>query len=334
MEIGGAVQDKYIQVMLSYPRNAEERVECLLSLTDYLGSEIYDAEELQRTLAEAPEWELADAQELLTAAFIELGQEERSDCCSASSFIYQRLYFEDSPRGWAACRAFLATCEAPDMVAVGLCVSEPQTLDNAGWETAWQVFYHPFQIGNILVTPAWENPETASETVIRIWPGMAFGTGTHASTALLLELLQQVDCRKKRVLDVGCGSGILAIAAKKRGAAQVEAMDIDTDALASCRENVRLNAVDVQLSTSDLLEKADGVYDIIFANLLKPLILRMLPDVGAHLASDGALLLSGLLAKEEAEICRALGRYDLRAVRVTKQGEWAAFLVKRKEATA
>lgn len=322
------MQLQYLQVLLSYPRNAQDLADRLLSLSNYLGSEVYDADEIRHALAEAPEWELADVDEILAAVTFD-GVEKKTLDGPDEEFVYQRIYFEDSSTGRTDCARFLKECKTPRAVDAGLQVHTPQILENAGWETAWQEFYHAFSIGEILVTPAWETPEASAETVIRIWPGMAFGTGTHASTALLLELLQEVDCRKKRVLDVGCGSGILAIAAKKRGAAQVEAMDIDTDALVSCRENVQLNAVDVQLSTSDLLEKADGVYDIIFANLLKPLILRMLPDVGAHLTSDGTLLLSGLLAKEEAEICSALDRYDLRAVCVTKQGEWAAFLVKR-----
>ena len=174
------------------------------------------------------------------------------------------------------------------------------------WDEFWRAQFLPLSFAERLwVVPSWRPPPPGAELVITLDPGMAFGTGTHPTTALCLEwLATRADLRDKRVLDYGCGSGILAIAACKLGAAFVAAIDIDPDACRVTRENAALNKCDdIQIGNPDQLP-ADR-FDVVVANLLLKPVLALEPVFAAVLDSSGRLGLSGLLSEQCPRVLEA-----------------------------
>ena len=209
------------------------------------------------------------------------------------------------------------------------------TLDTAGveqedWENGWKAFYHAMTIGNRLaVVPSWETMDT-DRAVLRLDPGMAFGTGTHETTSLCLEALDQLVQGGERVLDIGTGSGILAIAALKLGAAGAEGVDIDPMCVRTAGENAQLNGVDGKLKVlvGDLSDKATGKYDIITANIVANAILHLAPCVPGLLAEGGVFIASGIIDAREEEVCAGLAAAGLKVAEVRRQGGWVAILCK------
>ncbi|MGD9560482.1 MAG: 50S ribosomal protein L11 methyltransferase [Oscillospiraceae bacterium] len=195
------------------------------------------------------------------------------------------------------------------------------------WENAWKKHYHPLEIGRRLaVVPSWEAYPTA-RTVLKLDPGMAFGTGTHETTALCLEALDALVQGGERVLDVGCGSGILAVAALLLGAAQAHGIDIDPMAVRTAQENARLNAVDDRFfaEAGDLAATARGPYQLITANIIADAIIRLAPGIPPLLAPTGVFIASGVIDSREAEVAQALAAQGL-ATEVRRKGGWVAFV--------
>ena len=159
---------------------------------------------------------------------------------------------------------------------------------------------------------------------------MAFGTGTHETTALCLAALDELVKGGERVLDIGTGSGILAIAALKLGAAEAEGVDIDPMCVRTAGENAQLNSVDGKLKVlvGDLSDKATGKYDIITANIVANAILHLAPCVPALLAEGGTFIASGIIDAREEEVCAGLAAAGLKVAEVRRQGGWVAILCK------
>ena len=203
-------------------------------------------------------------------------------------------------------------------------------VEQQDWETAWKAYYHALPIGKRLaIVPSWEEYPT-DRIVIRLDPGMAFGTGTHETTALCLAALDELVKGGERVLDIGTGSGILAIAALKLGAAGAEGVDIDPMCVRTAGENARLNGVDGKLKVlvGDLSDKATGKYDIITANIVANAILHLAPCVPALLAEGGTFIASGIIDAREEEVCAGLAAAGLKVAEVRRQGGWVAILCK------
>jgi ribosomal protein L11 methyltransferase len=174
------------------------------------------------------------------------------------------------------------------------------TLADQDWVRTSQAQFAPLLVGKRLwVGPTWREPP-AGRIAVRIDPGLAFGTGSHASTRLVLSFLEKTICGGERVLDYGCGSGILAIAAARLGAARVDAVDLDPEAVETTRANAHANAVEVRAALPDALPAAD--YDVVVANILaQPLI--VLAPLLAQRAKR--LALSGILESQGEEVARA-----------------------------
>lgn len=203
-------------------------------------------------------------------------------------------------------------------------------VEQQDWETAWKAYYHALPIGQRLaIVPSWEEYPT-DRIVIRLDPGMAFGTGTHETTALCLAALDELVRGGERVLDIGTGSGILAIAALKLGAAGAEGVDIDPMCVRTAGENAQLNGVDGKLKVlvGDLSDKATGKYDIITANIVANAILHLAPCVPALLAEGGTFIASGIIDAREEEVCAGLAAAGLKVAEVRRQGGWVAILCK------
>ena len=206
-------------------------------------------------------------------------------------------------------------------------------LDERNWAERWKEFFKPLPIGKrILVAPSWENVSSLPprDILIRIDPGMAFGVGGHSTTALALELLEDVLKGGEKVADVGTGSGILAIAAVKLGATKVVAIDADAKVVAVARENSHQNSVGdrIYVICGDRLGPVNDKYDIIVANISTREVSSMIPDSMSYLRTDGRLILSGILGRELPEIQDELKRNDLTVLRALKDKEWASVVAR------
>ncbi len=203
------------------------------------------------------------------------------------------------------------------------------------WATSWKAFYHTTRIGRrMVIVPMWEDyEEQPGDVVIKMDPGMAFGTGTHETTRLVIELLERYTTPGCRMLDVGCGSGILAICASKLGAGICRAYDIDPVAVRVANENIEASGqTNITCAQSDLLrhvDLSDGPYDVITANIVSDIIIRMAPDVAAYMKADATLLASGIIIERADEVITALEANGLRVVDRLVDNGWAALVVKK-----
>ena len=212
----------------------------------------------------------------------------------------------------------------------------PYTVRTAGvaqedWQNGWRKYYHPMEIGRRLaVVPSWQAYDT-DRVKLLLDPGLAFGTGGHETTSLCLEALDELTAGGERVLDIGTGSGILAIAALKLGAACAEGVDIDPVAVRTACENAALNGVAGQFTglVGDLSDKASGTYQIITANIVANAIISLAPAVPGLLAEGGHFIASGIIDTRAQEVAEALAKAGLTiAQRKDKRG-WVCFVCTR-----
>lgn len=201
-----------------------------------------------------------------------------------------------------------------------------EQVDDQDWATAWKAYYKPERIGEkVVVCPSWETYEPApDDVVIMLDPGMAFGTGKHPTTALCVRELEATVRPGMRVLDVGTGSGILSVAAAKLGAGEVVAVDLDPVAVGVARENVDVNGVGgiVTVREGDLATGLAGRFDIIVANIIADVILRLLPDVPGLLAPGGRFIGCGIIDERRRDVERAVEAVGLRVDHVRTSGDW------------
>lgn len=203
------------------------------------------------------------------------------------------------------------------------------------WATAWKKYYHPVRITRyITVVPSWESyaPVQQNEHVIRLDPGMAFGTGTHPTTRLCIQALEMVIRGGEKVLDVGTGSGVLSIAAKYFGASTVLAYDLDEVAVRAAKENLDLNPIskDVKVSANNLLNGIDESSDLIVANILADIIVPLVPQAYRNLNPNGYFLTSGIIADKLDLVLDELKKYNFVIEEVLSFGEWRAVIAKKK----
>ena len=203
-------------------------------------------------------------------------------------------------------------------------------IDEVDWVNEWKKFYHPISISDrVTIVPLWEEyTPRDGEVIVRMDSGMAFGSGSHETTRLCAGKLDKYIRPNMRVLDVGTGSGILAILAAKLGAPRVDGYDIDPIAVRVARENVEENGVteQVTLDVSDLLSAVHGEYEIICANIVADIVIRMAPDVAKFLAKDGVLIASGIIESREAEVRAALEQGGLTIIETDHEKDWTVLV--------
>jgi len=276
---------------------------------------------------------------------------------------YGELYdvpLNDIPEGFAVIKGYFS--EGTDMTAlqaevnprieelpdfginVGEIRYETRTVDENDWATAWKQYFKPVRISERLtIKPTWEEytPESPDEKIIELDPGMAFGTGTHPTTTLCLRTLEKVIQGGEEMIDVGTGSGILAIGAVHLGAKHVLALDLDPVAVTSAMENVELNKMQQQITVkeSDLLsvlgsqDPALGVklpVKIIVANILAEIILLFVDDVYNALESGGIYIVSGIWKNKEQVVHDALVASGFEVRAIEREEDWLAFEARKR----
>ena len=203
------------------------------------------------------------------------------------------------------------------------------------WAEGWKQHFGAVRIGRrLVVKPTWEEfAASAGDVVVTLDPGMAFGTGTHGTTRLCLEALAALfdgDSPPQRVLDVGTGSGILAIAAAALGARRVLACDIDAEACRIADENAALNGVDDLVEvTPEPLDALAGEYDLVLANILAEENIRLAADLVGRVAPGGALILSGILQEKEDLVTAAFAAFPLCGPQISRREEWSCLLYRK-----
>ena len=204
------------------------------------------------------------------------------------------------------------------------------------WANSWKAYYKPIEIGErIVIVPAWEKYDApADKLVVRMDPGMAFGTGSHETTRLVIGLLEKYIKSGQRVLDVGCGSGILAICAAKLGAKECKAYDIDPVAVKVARENIADSELEnVTCDVSDLLrgvDKSGGTYDVICANIVADIIIRMTPDVAEYMDDKSVILASGIICERAQDVISCFEDNGFCIVDRAEENGWCALVVKKR----
>ena len=217
---------------------------------------------------------------------------------------------------------------------------EPIKVETVGvheedWANSWKDYYKPLRIGKrLVIVPAWEKYEEGeNDLIVRMDPGMAFGTGTHETTRLVIELLEKYTKPGCRMLDVGTGSGILAICASKLGAGECFAYDIDPMAVRVANENIKDSGLEnIHCEVSDLLKQADRSrpYDLICANLVADIIIRMVPDLSPFMAEHTVLLASGIISARADDVIACFDKYGYEIVEKSVENDWCALAVKKK----
>lgn len=210
-------------------------------------------------------------------------------------------------------------------------LSEVQESD---WANEWKKYYKPTKIGKkIVVKPSWEDyKQEEGDLIIELDPGMAFGTGTHETTSMCIRELENYVDDTKTVFDIGCGSGILAIAAAKLGAKDVVAGDLDEVAVKVSKENCEINHVSdkVTVKHGSLFEVVDSKADVIVANIIADIIKILAKDVSKFLNEDGVFISSGIILAKIDEVCESLTENGFEIVKVERLGEWSAIVSKLK----
>ncbi|ENM5759712.1 50S ribosomal protein L11 methyltransferase [Vibrio mimicus] len=216
----------------------------------------------------------------------------------------------------------LQQIKASNMLAEGF-AHKVEQVEDKDWEREWMDNFHPMQFGRRLwICPSWREVPDPQAVNVMLDPGLAFGTGTHPTTALCLEWLDNLDLSGKTVIDFGCGSGILAIAAIKLGAAKVIGIDIDPQALLASKDNAARNGVEDQIEVYLPKDQPEGlVADVVVANILAGPLRELSPIIKGLLKPGGQLAMSGIL-DTQAESVAEFYRDDLELDPIAEKSEW------------
>ena len=288
------------------------------------GFMIEDAQDFDEFLHDTtPHWDYVD----------QAVMEKMKDCETCVT-----IYVADNPQGMEELmqvRQILARLKAQDPDGkYGRLELEMKDVDEEDWSNAWKKYYHPVQVGeHLVVCPSWEAYDRQpDDVVLTLNPGMAFGTGTHDTTRLCMELLEKYITPQDTVLDVGFGSGILAITAALLGANKIIGCDIDEVAVKVAGENAALNGVPDRIAfhQGDLTSQVEGSFQIICANIVADVIIRLSEDAGRYLAKDGIFITSGIIDTREQDVLNALEQNGFQVIERRTSGGWVALACKAK----
>ena len=303
----------YIEVTVSTSTAASEAVSDILIGLGAVGTQILDRADLPDVEHPLHDWELMDQsvidnmpEDVQVKAWFE---------AETAPAVLERLpgNLEKLRRGW----------KDPGTLTVSTYFTPGQD-----WSENWKKYYKAFRAGRrIVVKPTWESwTPVPGDIVLEIDPGMAFGTGTHETTALCVELIEEY-MKDGSFLDIGSGSGILGICAAKLGARDVLCIDIDPDAVVTARDNIRQNglAEKVTAVAGDLNKDIDRLYDTVAANILAPIIIKLCPSLDRTLKKNGLFICSGILLEQADDVEKALKDNHFRIIEKRTKGDWASF---------
>lgn len=212
-----------------------------------------------------------------------------------------------------------------------------QFVGQSDWADAWKEHFHVVRVGRrFVIKPGWRDyTPTPNDLLIEIDPGLAFGSGLHPTTQLCLKIFEDIPWRGQSVFDVGAGSGILSIAARKLGAGPIRAVDVDEVAVRVTRENFARNGLGpsaepaVETATGSAADNGGRQWDIVAANILAHILIELMPDLAAALAPDGSLILSGMIVDQEAGVRAAAAAQELRVVERRQEEDWVALVTQK-----
>ncbi len=260
-------------------------------------------------------------------AHIDLIEQELRDRDKSFGIIHIYISEEDNA---AEAAEYLTELLSADKIEYTL---EKEDVNDSDWADGWKKFFKCTEVGEkILIRPSWEDyDKNTDRVVLSIDPGAAFGTGTHATTSLCLELLEGYVTEKSRVLDIGAGSGILSIGAVLLGAEVADGVDIDAAAVKVAKENAEINGVSDKTNymVGDLAEKISGKYDIVCANIVADVIIRLLENVENYMSEDALLITSGIIDSREADVTDAFDKFGFMIEKRLKKDNWCAFVCKK-----
>ena len=231
--------------------------------------------------------------------------------------------------------------EMRDFLDVGECTIEESQTEDVDWVNNWKQYFHQFYIDDILVIPSWEKVEAKDEDklVIHIDPGTAFGTGTHETTQLCIRQLKKYVTEGARILDVGCGSGILGMLALKFGAAYSVGTDLDPNAIDVAQENMEVNGISSEqyevmignIIDDQAVQDAVGYerYDVVAANILAEVLVPLTPVIVRQMKTGGIYITSGIIDGKETVVAEAVKAAGLEVLEVNRQGEWVSVTARK-----
>lgn len=303
----------WTEITVSVPGEFTDSAAAIANMTVPYGIYIEDYSDLETAAWEIAHIDLID-EELIEKdranSIIHIYISECDNAAEALEFLKERLTAENIP--------FTAG-------SVGV--------DDSDWNENWKKYFHPIEIGEKLaVVPSWENYDNKDgRTVLSIDPGAAFGTGTHATTSLCLELLQDYINSDTKMLDIGCGSGILALASVLLGAQRAVGVDIDAQSVKTAKENAEINniATKTEFFVGDLADKVTGKYGVVCANIVADVIIRLLPDAAAFLEENAPLIISGIIDIRKEDVLKAVEENGFGVVAERYRDNWCAFVLKK-----
>lgn len=279
----------------------------------------------------------------LTAAdkeqmFVDILPETETD----DGVAYLSFYLEDD----ADIEGILANVkqeleEMKEFIDLGECSIEESQTEDVDWINNWKKYFHQFYVDDILIIPSWEKvkPEDEDKMIIHIDPGTAFGTGMHETTQLCIRQIRKYVTEDTRILDVGCGSGILGMLALKFGAKYSVGTDLDPCAIDATYENMEENGISknqYEVMIGNIIDDKvvqDTVgyetYDIVVANILADVLVPLTPVVVNHLKQGGIYITSGIIDDKEETVVEAVKKAGLEVLEVTYQGEWVSVTARK-----
>lgn len=212
---------------------------------------------------------------------------------------------------------------------------EIEKVNEEDWAESWKKYYKPFRLGkHIIIKPIWEEYSSAekNDIIVEMDPGMAFGTGTHETTSMCIELLEKYLNENACVFDIGCGSGILSIVAAKLGADHVIAVDLDSNAVEASKKNVALNQLQekVRIFQGNLLDNISEKADIVVANIIADVIIQLSNSVPDYLKNEALFIASGIIKERKDEVISVLERNGFNIIEITEKGEWCALVAQKR----